>query len=586
MPQSMATVNVISKLFRLRLWLRKVTDEHQVATSGVLALLCSFGSLLLFRFSFLATDDVQIAMIAAGGYGTNGSQLLRFPNVLIGYLLKALYQFVPSMPWYSIVMVVGYAMAFWALHYVVLHSGKSRSLGLVLMCALEITGTSLFTYTLVAFVCAAAGMLLLCSASTWNEYVAAFLLLSFGSLVRFPGFVVGVGIGAAILMVRLIQTPSRQRIITIGVLCAVLATFFACDAWNSHVYQQNTHDWNALTRQDNNHRAIDYEPVSYDTHQSEVDELGWSENDLDTYYQFIMTDFDTYSVENVGKLSAINSVTEKYELNPVKIVSSMVDEALFGWWDRSKPMFYIIYLALATLMIMNRKSATRRDLLLFFGTMALALGAIAALYVRQRTVIQASAPIFIAGLMYLVTIMCGVSTGTSDRRFFNRQKLVQTTITIVTLLSMAIITCMFGSLLFWAPATPRKDFNTDMSAWLDKHPDAFIVSGDPTWINAYAPVFEVSVPSHFDRGIYAETWSIDGQSWYDFLNRHNVDPEHLLLELAENDQVYYMPMSWTTETKLHLVITFIEEHSGRSVNIEPVQTFDATHRLYKLHYTD
>lgn len=98
-----------------------------------------------------------------------------------------------------------------------------------------------------------------------------------------------------------------------------------------------------------------------------------------------------------------------------------------------------------------------------------------------------------------------------------------------------------------------------LTTWMNAHPNTLVATGSGVRYRQSLPIFKIEVPDHFRQMVKIGSWSMDGQRWYDQLNQWNIDPDHLLLDIARKDNIVYVP---DDDEQLRLVTTFIQEHTG------------------------
>lgn len=535
----------------------------------------SFGFIYVFRIHFMVVDDPLLAMISAGAYGAGTSQFLLFPNILVGWFVSCLYSLAPVAPWYSLVVVGLECLSFWIAYLLLIRAG-SPGWALAVLVLLEALSSCLVTYTVVAAVSSAVGA---CCAvnrparrgGVWP--IASAVLMIAGFLLRPPSMVVGLLVAAPVV----VGSAMRGGSIRVAALfAAVLVSCALASALNTWAYSQSPRDMDSLTRQDDAHRLVDYAPVDYSSHSSELGSMGWSENDLRSYYDWIFADFDVYSVENLEKLGKMLPFSERYQVSPLGVIRGVV--------NRKAALAIVSIFSLAVLCRPARHGAGRG--LPFAIALCFLLGLVA-LVVRQRLVDNALAALFVSAPICICLVRDWDTTpcirsipsgdsprplpATSCRRWGGA-------ILALLFLFSAIA---FTALTMKAPGGGIPALDRAVDRWMEENPDEFVVTGAGFQFMRDRPAFELSVPERFLQTVKVGSWSIDGTRWYSQLESWGVDPRHLLLELAAKDNLVFLP---DDAEQLRLVETFISEHSGRNVAVDEVADFGGGRELYRLRY--
>jgi hypothetical protein len=132
-------------------------------------------------------------------------------------------------------------------------------------------------------------------------------------------------------------------------------------------------------------------------------------------------------------------------------------------------------------------------------------------------------------------------------------------------------------------STDYSELDDSLTSWMNRHPAVLVVTGAGMRYRQQGPIFSLRTPEHFQQMVKIGSWSIDGQRWYDQLSKWDVDPEHLVLQIAQKDNLVFIP---DNPQQLNLVTAFIEEHTGKRVNTEQISTLDGMAVVYKLSLAD
>lgn len=120
---------------------------------------------LIFTPQFNTRDDTAMMLLAAGKIiALEPTEYLVFTNIVIGYVLKGLYSFIPAVPWYAVYMIVTLTLTHTALLYGFLSRKPSRGMLLLFFLYYLLFGVhSLLSlqFTIVSSLAAVAGLLLL-----------------------------------------------------------------------------------------------------------------------------------------------------------------------------------------------------------------------------------------------------------------------------------------------------------------------------------------------------------------------------------------------------------------------------------------
>lgn len=561
--------------------------------SLLLSIILGYGVILLGNVHYLVVDDPLLAIIAGGGYGNQNAPYLMFLNILVGWLLQGLYAAWPTVPWYPVVLVGLECLAFWYA-YMLARRITNRVAPILILGVIQLAASLMFTYTTVAAILAVVGLTGLAvntlGSSPWYAFIFPTVLAWAGYLVRVPSFIVAALVTTAFLLFAWLAGECRSRIILIIALVAVTLLSIGAGQINEQAYMTNEHNMHALIRQNDNHRMVDYQPVDYDTHKQQFERMGWSHNDLNAYYDWIIADFDVYSVSNLGKLGTMNTFANKYELSPIHLARSMIGKHNILAFI-SVASFTLI--AIITALHIPDQRKRRLFIMLIAATFGLACAGDLMLHVRQRAVVNALMALLIPALLvtaFITVVMWSESQ--SDHNPMTQPQRTHRTIfsgmpKTISLwqggMSLLLALSLLGGIVT-GPTLRTTDLTLDhaLSTWMDKHPNTLVVTGSGMHYQQSLPIFKIRVPAHFQQIVKIGSWSIDGQRWYDQLDRWNVDPNHLVLDIARKDNLVYIP---DDAKQLKLVITFIQEHTGENVTETKIQQLPEGKNIYRLALT-
>ena len=138
---------------------------------------------------FMVADDYLLNYIANGSYGLENSDHLIFIRIPVGALLKALYSVTASVNWYMILLLAATVLSFALLHTCVWKRTGSYPAMILSLIINYLTAAYFFSFTVVAFLCCAAGFAVLGTAEAGKKYRApaawcCAVLLFFGYCLR------------------------------------------------------------------------------------------------------------------------------------------------------------------------------------------------------------------------------------------------------------------------------------------------------------------------------------------------------------------------------------------------------------------
>jgi len=254
--------------------------------------------------SLYMNDDVGMAEVVDGSQTDRPAPHMVYTNVVVGLVLRALYNSAGSVPWYGVYLFAAHFVALTAVLYVVLADCRpDRGWRLLAATAwLAVFGLWMgtqITFTQVALLLGAAGFLLYLARASlvgahWRAVAAAGALVGASSLIRVESFwaVMVLSLPLVLLAVRRI-TWRRQ------VLFATVAATVVLFGWSFRtVYYADRPDWQQFFALNDARNDLDFPTAVTAVDEQILSAVGWSTNDLAMFRFYFYTDPDVYSTEN------------------------------------------------------------------------------------------------------------------------------------------------------------------------------------------------------------------------------------------------------------------------------------------------
>ncbi len=284
-----------------------------IAINLLFLLLCA----LFTNIRFETNEDEAMMQIVSGMFGDYEPHMV-FINSIIGYLLVALYQLIPGISWYPVLMVVLLLVGFCILSMLLYK--RSRQMGRVFTIALLLSfGLYFYTslqFTEVAGLLALAGLLLLWD--VWHDYsfcnkrislpiiLLSALLFALGSLYRFhcACLIYPISMLYAASLVKKSEMKNVIRFIVVSV--SIVMVGFALHNLDRSFYNASG-EWKYYSEY-NAYRAslTDYHMPDYEDNQKLYDELGIDEEDVEYFKGWNFNDGNVWGLQSVKKISALN----------------------------------------------------------------------------------------------------------------------------------------------------------------------------------------------------------------------------------------------------------------------------------------
>jgi hypothetical protein len=273
---------------------------------------------------FMTNDDVGMMLEVAGVSRTAvSSPYLIHSHYFLGVILKFLYSFGHSIPWYGIYLLSMVAFSHITFLYVSLKSNPRLWTFLVYSFYFALIGVELLInlqFTISSTLIGFAGMSLLIflgdelsseknekSLFSMNRWYFLFTLmfLALSVMIRWKAFLMVVIIAVPIFVVSLL---GKSRLIIrskISVLCIVLALCFGLNIINRIVWTTNE-DWsefyhfNKLRSKLSGNNPLDY--LEEDELTNVLESVDWSRNDYYMFKTFYFLDQDVFNAEKLKVL--------------------------------------------------------------------------------------------------------------------------------------------------------------------------------------------------------------------------------------------------------------------------------------------
>lgn len=291
-----------------------------LAAATILAACLFVATLSILDPYYETNDDAVMNSIAAGQLLTGEpDEHLVFTNVLIGLVLKRLYQTFPEGPWYGGYLLAVHLLSTIGLLFGLLRfnaSGRQLVFLLVVFVLLVVPGLSHVQFTRTASLATLAGLSLFLSAvsltrpqSRVYQLLCAAALIFIGSLIRWQACVLVVMLATPIAAYVTVLREGVSRAALIRAAAFIGATGAVClAAWsfNQASYAQDA-GWERFWRLQRfrtgvtDYRRLDFTPET----KTHFDSADWSENDLRMVRDwFGFLDDEVYSDEKLAYLEA------------------------------------------------------------------------------------------------------------------------------------------------------------------------------------------------------------------------------------------------------------------------------------------
>ncbi len=511
-------------------------------------------------------DDFVQELFARGQFQAAASGgPMPYSLVLVSAPLSALYALAPAVPWYALMLLALIVVSFSVAYYRASALGLARWQLACVMCALitcEVLCVLYFTFTMVAFVSLAAGLMLIVPRATFGDAgrlrvseVLGYLLVAVGFSLRPES-----GIAALLLFVPfLVWVLARnRRAASLGRALAVVLVIAASYGAGQLAYRSvpGWQDYPAYL--DAGRTVLDSQQMAVGEARSRAPEL--SENDVAVMYDWDFVDHDVFDTDLFAR---IGSFETKYGVsNLAASLQAKVTYLLFG-----------LAAALAVVALVLARMAR-----LSVGASLLELQVVAMAFVSYLLVVMRGRPrlhivIPIAIVTFLALIVCcegprhkagrhaRVSSGVAGA---GGGSVARRRVAVCAVCAV----CVVGLLGFWrtsvAPLQRRLDlpFASVIGQYVADNPDKLVVFGhtQSAWFSGVDAFGSASWDCP-DNVMFVGGWESETPAWDASLERWGLDDGSPLMQLASRDDMVFV----ATERTASLVEGYLQEHVDAQV---------------------
>jgi hypothetical protein len=268
-------------------------------------------ALSVVTLGFESNDDVGMAQIASGVNTGAPSAELIFSNILIGWVVKLLYQLTTRVNWYTLYLLATHLVALTGLLWAFLRMRPTRMAVILfglLFVEFEIALLLRLQFTSTAILAAVSGILLILSRDEANgrrisiASVCGGGLLVLAGLIRPDAMYYALLLLAPLLIYEAICFRPWRSFAVMGVSVAVVLGASALDAWHysSDPAWREFMAYNRARASIHDLPIVKYEPNT----RFFFNRIGWSYTDWGMFTNWFFTDRDTFSRERLESILA------------------------------------------------------------------------------------------------------------------------------------------------------------------------------------------------------------------------------------------------------------------------------------------
>ena len=538
------------------------------ALAAVLLALVPAVLLCLLHAPVYATspDDFVQELFVRGQFQAGSSTLMPYTLILVSAPIAALYKLAAQVPWYALSLLFLIVASFAILWASVLRQRLSRAWlvvvgAVVLSC--EVLCVWYFTYTIVAFLALAAGLMLIMPRAVFGDAGKPGWGDLFGLLLVAVGFSLRPESGLAALMLFvpfLVYALVRSR--RAGTLLralAVVAVIGACYVGGQAAYRA-TPGWEDFPSYlDAGRKVLDTQQMSVEQVQAAAPEL--SENDVAFMYSWDFVDHSVYSIDVFERIGAVEST-----YSPSHFLASFKAKITYLL------MALTALLAVAAYALARLRKLTAPVRRLSFGVVAMAFVSYLLIVMRGRPRLHIVIPVAIVTFMALV-VCCQGPRQKQGRHATHAAGESKEGLRMRVVAGAVCVVCALGLGGFWytsvRPLQNRLSlpFATNVGEYVQENPDELVVFAhtQSAWFSG-TDAFASAGWQCPDNVLFVGGWESETASWDETLERWGLTDDAPLQALATRSDMVLV----ATESTAELYETYLQEHVSSGVTKQKV----------------
>ena len=539
----------------------------------VTALCAAFG---LIRY--IINDDTAMLKIAESFQTNSHSEHLVFISVILGYLLKLLYNLVPDFNWFITMYLLVVNCGFIALCGIVKKLGE-RIIGYAVIAAFQVFVLSNLTFTSISFVCAVAGMLWMfvfikkLEKKSIKHFVIGFILLFLAfAMRRGDTFYFTVMLFVPVYLFSFIKKRNTVAVIAIAIVLCTVANYAVTGVQKvynanipSEIYFSEFRKYRGA--------ANDGGLFNYERHGEELQKAGITENDYFLLKRWVFGDKKVYPAEVMKAVAESRDFDEKYDTNLIGIAKDILKQ------ETVLLLLFALLLMTAINIIIDNDSHLEPLFVLAF-----TLAGFGFLYFRRRGIERVSSMVLFSGILIMLSIFLKNYENFRNIKLLNK-------FSDKTFNGIVVIVCILG-ILGTTGYCVRENRRFDRKAekfhevieYTNDNQDEFFIC-DVRASSDYAVKYNndnIFRPyANKDIKVYAflGTWTIYTYYYYDNLKNLGIEEySDNLISLLLKDDVRYISRNMSPKK----FVRFFKENYKLDVKYKIVKTLpEGNYKVYK-----
>lgn len=323
-----------------------------------------FTMILLFcDMKYEVSDDFIVDSVLSGAYGNGYDEHLLFSNIILGYLLKAIYQLIPVVSWYFVMHIMVCFLSLTAVCYIALEQNV-RWVGIIISIVF-VTFFSDDVYLLIQFTktaaiatCAGGALFLFAlmdkKKRRITETICGAVMALVGVMVRFSCIYIALGFLFLIFLHNIWKYRKSEKIIQTSLITACACILLVGAAYG--LFFVNKKIWNSdkdyamyLTYNSRRASVTDVNCYGYESVEGRIEKIGIGLTDYYMIESWNFLDEDYFTEDKLKQFSNIkHEVSDERSHSVRNIVSKLWHRRYYTY-----PIFWGIMCLLFFMLILS-----------------------------------------------------------------------------------------------------------------------------------------------------------------------------------------------------------------------------------------
>lgn len=522
-------------------------------------ILSTFLIIKITKPSYGVNDDVIIQNWLSGLYTGSPELMIRgsaTPRLIFGFIVSNLYETIPSINWFSIILLGGIILSWYLLGILTL---KQKSFILATIYVLVSFLHLLWfipspTYTASAVLLSFSTLIFFLKKISDNNFNAKLIYLpiiyALSFLIRPESFLLGSAATMPFILFTLIKNKKLLKKNLTIILTFFFLTFsiIGIDIVVEKIYYQNNSDWVQYK---------DWEAARYKIQanapekaaQENPKKFGWTEAEVEIFKSYNAIDFNYFTTSKLNKLIADTQNSTKINLDFIEKAHQQIFESDINWeWKRLIALISVIFATFLILSLpysLNYLLLSCSSLLIIYLIMLYVAG-----FLRQPERVQVS-------VIFLCIIICMSSYIFSPKKNKGNQLSQYSALGFIIVILVFQLVYNQSKYLKSKVAGASNVFWLTESRYLSTFPsDSIFVGNSSQFRNNWRSPYKTE---YFDieNRIFTFGWHNFSPHWVKRAQNLGLDPNNLFKSIIEDPRVY-----WVSDPEsMEYVVTYMKEQN-------------------------